>query len=217
MTKGIAHNKDTLRAICETQLSSRQSHAWKEPGNKFDHGIRTAKLALSLKRVIFPDDTAINEDILELAGWFHDLCNGQDDHENAAADALPALIGHLVTDEELSAVCDLIRLHDHRLRDITTEERRAQYSDALLLLQDADLLDHLGTYSVWITISEFAYQHKTPFDYAVQFENGAFDRFAARWRCKINYPLSKELFEEKISFEVEFGKRMQRELDGEFC
>ena len=118
---------------------------------------------------------------------------------------------------ELTAVCDLIRLHDHRMKDIAIDERLAVYPPALLLLQDADFLDHLGTYSVWATFAEFTYQHKTPLDYAKQFTDGSYDRFAARWRREINYPRSLEIFEEKINFEVEFGKRMLRELDGEFC
>ena len=217
MTKGINLHLNELRAICEAQLGGRSSHPWKEPGNKFDHGIRTAKLAERLRQKICPDDPTVNPDVLTVAAWFHDLCNGQDDHETAGANVLPALIGHLVTEEELSAVCDLIRLHDHRLKDITIDERLAVYPPALLLLQDADFLDHLGTYDIWITFSEFSYRQKTPADYANQFLNGAFDRFAARWRREINYPLSHEIFEEKAAFEVEFGKRMLRELDGEFC
>lgn len=208
---------DALRAVCEEQLADKASHPFKEPGNKFDHGIRTAKLAEHLRLAICPDDTSVNADVLTVAAWFHDLCNGQDDHENAGADALPTLIGHLVTEEELAAVCDLIRMHDHRLRDISTQERLAVYPPALLLLQDADFLDHLGTYSIWVTFAEFSYKKKTPADYANQFVNGSFDRFAARWRCSVNYPPSMEIFEEKINFEVEFGKRMLRELDGEFC
>lgn len=217
MTKGIRLHLDELRTICETQLADKSSHPFKEPGNKFDHGIRTAKLAERLRLAICPDDTSVNADILTVAAWFHDLCNGQDDHENAGADALPALIGHLVTEEELRAVCDLIRLHDHRCKDIAIDERLAVYPPALLLLQDADFLDHLGTYSVWVTFAEFSYKKKTPADYANQFIDGSFDRFAARWRRSVNYPLSLEIFEEKIHFEVEFGKRMLRELDGEFC
>ena len=217
MTKGIQLHLDELRAICEEQLAAKASHEWKEPGNKFEHGIRTAKLAERLRTAICPDDDTVNADILTVAAWFHDLCNGQDDHENAAADALPALIGHLVTEEELSAVCALIRVHDQRKRNMTLDERLAAYPPALLLLQDADFLDHLGTYDIWVTFAEFTYMKKTPLDYAKQFTDGSFDRFADRWRCAVNYPLSLEIFEEKINFEVEFARRMLRELDGEFC
>ncbi|MBQ7982537.1 MAG: HD domain-containing protein [Clostridia bacterium] len=216
MTKGIRYNRDALRAICERELAARSSHAWKEPGNKFDHGIRTAKLAERLRTAICYDDPTVNADVLTVAAWFHDLCNGQEDHEAAGAAALPTLIGDLVTEEELCAVCDLVRVHDHRCKDIPLSERLAHYPPSVLLLQDADFLDHLGTYDIWITFSEFAYRKKTPMDYAVQFTDGSFDRFAARWRREINYPLSLEIFEEKIAFEVSFAQRMLRELDGEF-
>ena len=216
MTNGICCHLDTLRAICACELSQKSSHAWKEPGNKFAHGIRTAKLAERLRCEICPNDTSVDPEILTVAAWFHDLCNGQENHEAAAAEQLPALIGSYCTTEELDAVCTLVRVHDTRLKGVGLAEREAVYSPSVLLLQDADFLDHLGTYSIWVTFSEFAYQHKTPCDYAEQFINGTFDRFAAKWRPQVNYPLSLSIFEEKIAFEVEFGKRMLRELDGEF-
>ena len=95
MTKGIKQHLDELRAICEAQLAQKSSHTWKEPGNKFDHGIRTAKLAERLRTEICPDDTSVNPDVLTVAAWFHDLCNGQEDHENAGADALVRPLGIL--------------------------------------------------------------------------------------------------------------------------
>ena len=211
--KGIAENRDGILAVLAREMASKSSHEWKEPGNKYEHGIRTAKMTLGLRDLIFPgtEDPALDADILTVAAWFHDICNGQDDHERAGAELLPSLLGELCTDDELSAVCDLVRMHDHR-----TSEPEKTLPDAVKLLQDADMLDHLGTYDVWITFSEFAYRHKTPMDYAEQFENGVFDRFASHWRCRINYPASLEIFDEKIAFECDFARRMLRELNGEF-
>lgn len=211
---GIAANKEAIAELLKQELASKSSHEWKEPGNKYDHGVRTAKLTLHLRELIFPDtdDPALDEDILTVAAWFHDICNGQDDHERAGAEYIETLLAEYCTAEELAAVCGLVRVHDHR----TTEPEKTM-PDAVKLLQDADMLDHLGTYDVWITFCEFCHQHRTPMEYAEQFTNGVFDRFAAHWRSRMNYPQSLEIFEEKIAFECAFARRMLRELNGEFC
>lgn len=210
---GIRDHMEELRAVAERELGQKSSHSWKEPGNKYGHGIRTAVLCEKLRREICPDDPSVNTEILTVAAWFHDLCNGMDDHENAGADLLPSLIGHLMTEEELDAVCGLVRVHDHR----TDSPDKSAYPAAVKLLQDADMLDHLGAYDVWITFAEFTFKHKTPQNYADCFQDGSFDRFEAHWRARINYPFSLTVFDEKIRFERDFAARLDRELRGEFC
>ncbi len=211
----IASNLSALREIAKTHLAAKSSHAWKEPGNKFDHGIRTAQLAERLRLAICPDDRTVQPEILTAAAWFHDLCNGQDNHEQAAADQLPFLIGHLCTSEELQTICAMIRVHDTRIDH--TKQANIPYTPTIQLLQDADMLDHLGSYDIWITFAEFSYQHRTPRDYTACFHDGSFDRFAEKWRKHINYPFSRTIFDEKIAFEKAFAARMERELNGEFC
>ncbi len=214
----ISHHMEELRAVLKSTLSEKSSHVWKEPGNKYDHGLRTATLALRLKAALGLSDTAVNPDILTVAAWFHDVCNSADepDHENAGADLLPSLIGQYCTAEELDEIRHLVRVHDTRLKSIPTEERLCTYSHAVLLLQDADLLDHVGTYSVWATFSDLVYRRKTPYDYVAPFENGAFDRWAESWRIKMNYEETRAIYNEKIAFEVAFARRMKRELSGEY-
>ncbi|MCQ2432315.1 MAG: HD domain-containing protein [Clostridia bacterium] len=211
--QGIRQNFTALRDIAKEQLGDKSSHAWKEPGNKYEHGIRTAKLAEKLRLAICPEDASVNPDVLTVAAWFHDLCNGQEDHERLGAEALPGLIGHLCTEEELKEVCSIVRVHDHR----TAAPEKSPYSAAVRLLQDADMLDHLGAYDIWITFAEFTYKHKTPHQYTGCFHDGSFDRFEAHWRAKINYDFSLTVFDEKIRYEREFAARMERELDGELC
>lgn len=200
------------------RLAGKSSHVWKEPGNKYDHGIRTAILAGKLKAEIGICADETDDRILTAAAWLHDICNadGEPDHEKVGAELLPELIGAYCSDEELERIVQMVRVHDTRLKDVPLEERLKVYSPDILILQDADLLDHLGTYSIWATFSDLVYRRKTPYDYTAAFQNGAFDRFAARWRIRINYPQSLVIYEEKIAFETEFAARMIRELNGEY-
>ncbi|MBQ8579021.1 MAG: HD domain-containing protein [Clostridia bacterium] len=220
MNRYLSTHMDDLRAAAASVLQEKSSHPWKEPGNKYEHGLRTATLALKLKADIGIPDDDCDPYILTAASWFHDVCNGQDepDHENAGADLLPSLIGQYCSPEELAEIQRIIRVHDHRCKGgISIEERLAVYSPAVLLLQDADLIDHVGTYSVWATFSDLVYRHKTPDDYVEAFRNGAFERFAVRWRAEMNYPQALEIYNEKIAFEKAFAERMMRELGGEYC
>ncbi|MGM9625403.1 MAG: HD domain-containing protein [Eubacteriales bacterium] len=201
------------------RLAGKSSHVWKEPSNKYDHGIRTAILAKKLKAEIGICADETDDRILTAAAWLHDICNadGEADHEKVGAELLPELIGAYCSDTELERIMRMVRVHDTRLKDVPLDERLKVYSPDILILQDADLLDHLGTYSVWATFSDLVYRRKTPYDYTAAFRNGAFDRFAERWRIRINYPQSLVIYEEKIAFETEFAARMIRELNGEYC
>ncbi len=214
----ILQHMNEIRAVLTSVLAEKSSHTWKEPGNKYDHGLRCATLALRLKADMSLSDDLVNPHILTAAAWFHDVCNSQDepDHENAGANLLPSLIGSFCTPAELSEIQSVIRVHDTRLKNLSLDERLEAYSHTTLLLQDADLLDHVGTYSVWATFSDLVYRHKTPGDYVIPFENGGFDRWAESWRIKMNYPYCRNIYNEKIAFEVEFAHRMQRELSGEY-
>ncbi len=214
----LSSHLNEIREVLCAALAEKSSHVWKEPGNKYEHGLRTARLALLLKAQLGITDTQVPPDLLTVAAWFHDVCNSADesDHENAGADLLPSLIGRYCTPDELNAVQEIIRVHDTRIKNASLDERLQTYSHAVLLLQDADLLDHLGTYSIWATFSDLVYRHKTPEDYVIPFENGAFDRWAQSWRIKMNYPLALQYFDEKINYEKDFAARMKRELSGEF-
>ncbi len=214
----LTQHMDAMKAVLASALADKASHIWKEPGNKYEHGLRTAKLALQLKADLGIPDTEVDPGILTVAAWFHDVCNSADvsDHENAGADLLPSLIGSYCTQEELAQIQQIVRVHDTRLKNLATEERLCTYPHIVLLVQDADLIDHLGTYSIWATFSDLVYRHKTPNDYVVPFENGAFDRWANSWRIKMNYSHARDLFDEKIAFEKAFAARMRRELDGAY-
>ena len=215
----LSDHMEEILAVAASELKEKSSHTWKEPGNKYYHGIRTAKLVLRLKNDMHLADDAVNPDILTVAAWFHDVCNSENEphHEEAGAALLPSLIGSFCAPEELSQIQEIIRVHDTRLADIDLPKRLETYSHAVLLLQDADLLDHVGTYDIWISFSDLVQQHKSPSDYVEVFQNGRFDQFAERWRIRFNYPYAREIYNEKIEYEIAFARRMMRELDGEYC
>ena len=45
-------NLEWIHEIAEGELLGKRSHSWKEPGNKFHHGERVARIALELRRLV---------------------------------------------------------------------------------------------------------------------------------------------------------------------
>ena len=68
-------NEEQIHLILREYLANGRSHSWKEKGNKYYHGLRTAVLAKKLRQTLFPQDQEADP-VLTVASWFHDLCNG---------------------------------------------------------------------------------------------------------------------------------------------
>ena len=62
----------TIKRLAAEEMENRSSHAWKERINKYYHGERVAKLALTLRKLVIPND-ASRDQILTAAAWFHDI------------------------------------------------------------------------------------------------------------------------------------------------
>jgi uncharacterized protein len=197
---------ETIKRVAFEQMGERSSHAFKERGNKYHHGERTAKLAVRLRELIFPDGD-INDEILTAAAFMHDICNGEEEHCEKGARLTRELLAGLCTAGELDEICEIIRVHDER------DPQNGAYSDAIKLLQDADLLDHFGSNFVWIW-----------FAYAIPLGQNAYDARdwqrenaddAERNRAGLNYALSRRIFDDKQAFVGQFSERFDAELAGE--
>lgn len=70
-----------ISEIAAKEMKTKASHPFKEPGNKFYHGQRTAEIVKQLCNIIGYKE---NPEILTIAAWFHDICNGEEDHEKKA-------------------------------------------------------------------------------------------------------------------------------------
>ena len=198
---------EALHEIARNALEHRASHTWKEPGNKFLHGERTAKLALHLRELLFPGETAGN-DILTVAAWFHDLRNGEENHCELGAAETRGLIAPYCTPAECDAVCRIILRHDDRTSP------REGFSDMEKLHQDADLLDHFGTYDIWMSFLYSAHHGETPLSAAEFMRREKLQDFE-HWRTRLNFGLSRRIYREKLAFQLRFLDRFDAELRGE--
>lgn len=205
--KRVFMNFERLNEIAFKMMGKRKSHMEREIGAAYFHGQRTGKGAVQLRKALVPQDNSM-DDILLCAGMFHDMCKGLEPHSNNAAFLCREVLKNELTEAEMEQVCALIAAHDkrHPGTDVNTVWEK--------ILQDADILDHYGSQGVWMSNTYYAYCGQREMAALGEFYFNEWDPQCAHDRKKLNFDLSKELFDEKCAFESSVIERMLKEAEG---
>ena len=134
-----------------------------EPGYRWYHGVRTAKLAGLLAEQMQLD---VDKDILELGGLLHDVgkagYRGPDPHGIRGARLIRAEIAHLFPPDKLERVASIVANHYQRPNSKYWRGKEApEFPAEVLLVQDADILDHLGANAIWLAFRYGAKERPT--------------------------------------------------------
>jgi len=135
-----------------------------ERGYRLHHGQRVAALATLLADRMHID---VGRDILYVGALLHDLgkSGGQPDkgHGERGAEITRDEISHLFAKEELNRVCSIVEKHYMRPNNLRFEGREVpEFADEVLLVQDADVLDHHGLFGVWLNMYWNAHERRSP-------------------------------------------------------
>lgn len=195
-----------IKQKAQTLMSGRKAHLEREKGGIYHHGQRTANIVLELRKSILPDDTS-HDDLLTVAAWFHDCAKGIEPHEEYGAVVARQALQEFLSDNELNIVCNLVALHCAR------KPKDNDYTDYTKLLQDADMIDHFGVYSIWMNIQYQAHTEGTISD-MIKWHKENHTPFVTKHRKLLNYDISKEIFDERVAFEKEYIARLNDEGTG---
>lgn len=198
---------DRLNEVALKLMKHRKAHREREAGSIYDHGQRVMKLVITLRKEILPGDDS-KDDILRLAGMFHDIGKGIEPHAAFGAPIMVQAVKDIVTDEEARAAARLIAAHCDRRPDEPAHDVWER------LIQDADLLDHMGTYNVWMDIQHCAYKEMGVNEAAEFFREKA-EHYASFHRTQLNFEISKQIYDDRIGFYLDFVKRFLIESQGE--
>ncbi len=161
-----------------------------EPGYRYYHGLRVAKLALQLAE---KQQLSVNRDILYIGGFLHDLGKAGfkgPDHGPRGAQIIRQEIPHLLTSEELEVVTLIVGHHYMRPKSKYMRSQQVQdYPPEVLLVQDADTLDHYGVNSIWIHFHYTAFKHHNQ-HVARDWYYGQDAEWRKEARTSMNYALS---------------------------
>jgi len=192
-------NLPAIKQIVQAEMSHKRSSPYNEIGDKYAHGERTAALALRLRKLILPKEDS-HDNILTVAAWFHDICNGRANHCKLGACRTRELISGHVKEDELEQICHIIAVHDNR-------NHGNNFSDIVKIHQDADHLDHFGTLDIWRSVAYTTGNDRT-IKNALDFLHNTRPAEAIRWRSELHFDISKRIYDDKERYMQSFIQRL---------
>lgn len=174
----------------------------RETGYLFHHGQRVARLSQQLgkKLSLFEENKE-----LYIAGLFHDIAKGNEPHNYNGALLTEQLLSHL-PQKQLEKISSLVYYHNLR-------GEKGLCKDTLLL-QDADILDHTGTLDVWLGMHWVVDNDYSPNQAVKFFLGGKWEEMVEQQRVKLNFSLSKKIYDRRVNYAYQFFKQMSEEMDG---
>ena len=192
-------NIEKVELIAREQMETLVSYLEREPGWLYYHGRRTARLSLWLSSEL---GAQVDQDVVYAGALFHDIGLGSEPHNQTGAVRTRELLVDFATPPELEAICEIVERHNRR-HDPTAPL-------AARIVQDADLLDHVGLVGIWTTIyangaNALHFEHHQRTHLSEQ-------RAAALYamRRDLNFGAAKKLFDARVIEERAFFDRFHR-------
>lgn len=187
-------NREQIELIARNLMLNRQEHDGREPGWLFYHGLRTARIAGELCGILNVDT---DSDTLFAGALFHDIGKGSEPHNLKGAELTAgALAGHCDGDR-LERVCEIVRLHNQR-------RPSGDHAPAVRVVQDADVLDHVGPVVPWLAFYWSGTRNETVDDHARFITGRDHVRYLQRMRNMLNFEVSIAMFDERVRWQENF-------------
>ncbi len=192
-------NIEDIKKIAFQKMGNRKEQSAREPGWLYYHGIRTANISLELDRLLKAN---VDKFIIYSGAIFHDIGKGEDPHNETGANMIKDLLNKKIEDIKLDKITLIIRYHCQRnLSDQLHIEEK--------IVQDADLLDHVGIIVPWLafywsgTHNETIHQH-------LAFKKGEENhKYRSGMRKRLNFDVSIRIFDERTGFEDDFLNKFE--------
>lgn len=200
-------NIQLITKIAFEQLGNEKHMPTREKGYLFYHGQRVARLSLNLKQKLDAKNQ-INDDILYAGALFHDVGKEEEPHNEVGAQRVRELLKEHVTSAELDEIALIVRGHNMR-------KKANKYSIAVRIVQDADILDHMGAMNIWLAFHWNAH-HEESVEKSLGFYNSAESKeYCARLGKILNFDVSRNIWQERVKFEEQFYNEFAREINGQ--
>ncbi len=196
-----------LETLARKLMGKRKTRDNRETGFIFNHGRRVGFLATKLRSLVAADYPEF-DDLIYLAGLYHDIGRGIEPHSWSGAVLAREILKEHLAKEELETVLDIISNHNRILPG-------AEHPFYIRVIQDADLLDHMGTMEVWLKFFDFSSRGDGPEGVLEYWKSEDYQRKTVQWRNRLNFEESKKIFDERMEFLKRFIRRMERENNGE--
>jgi len=186
-----------------------------EPGYRYYHGLRVARLAVELARTM---QLRIDQEALFVGGFLHDVgkagYNGPD-HGPRGAELIRAEIAHLFNAHELDGVTAIVANHYMRPNSHHFAGReRPVFPAEVLLVQDADLIDHFGSNGIWLAFRWSVYHGRNQQE-SLDFYHGQDVSWRREALESVNFAVSRDEIASRMGRAAQFMSYWQLEEKGE--
>jgi uncharacterized protein len=197
---------NTIKQAAGKLMIDRRVHIDREKGGAYYHGERVAGTVLILRNIVVPEDCSY-DDILTVASWFHDIGKGIEPHNVYGAVLAKEALREYCSPKEVDEIAGLIELHCERC------PQSNDYTAWVKLLQDADLIDHFGTFTIWMDFLHSSFEEKS-IEQTFTYDEAEWEKHCQKYRNLLNYDVSKSIIDDKINFINEFYARFRVEGRG---
>jgi len=200
-------NLNKIMDVAVHAMAERKTPLFREKGFILNHGKRVGNLAVNLRKRVAPNDPSRDE-IIFAGGVFHDVGKGIGHHSETGAALVHELLRDVCPERERAEIAEIVLLHNQR-------ETSDPHPMAAKLVQDADILDHMGTMEVWLKFFFDAHADHSPERTLEYWQGQAFKEHRNKMRHLLNFEISRKIYDERVQFEQRFIQRFAVEADGE--
>lgn len=206
MVGRVVMDINRIEELAFNKMRKRKAHTKREKGYIYYHGLRTAKLAIEIRKMLDEIDST-KDNVIYAASLFHDIAKGIEPHGGNGSILVQQILKDECSHEELMEIAEIIRCHNLRNSD-------EDWPRHIKIVQDADMLDHMGTMDIWLNFIYQAYDEKSVDESIEFFNDEEYESYLKECRRKLNYDISKKIFDDRVEFVNEFIRRLNIEGKG---
>lgn len=182
-----------------------------EPGYRLHHGERSERLCMQIADA---EKLAVDRESLAIGALVHDLGKSSGDtgesHAVRGARMVKEMFADLMTPDELVQVAEIVKHHFERPNGKWYENKeKPSWNNEILILQDADVLDHFGIPGIWLSLHWAVHKKLSPARAQQEwFDSEHMVAWRQEARRSLNFETSRHLLDLRIAEMDDFFSRL---------
>jgi uncharacterized protein len=189
-------------------MASRKPHPTRERGYIFYHGRRVGHLAQHLAERI-EQAADLDGDLLYAGGLFHDVGKGTEPHHLIGARLVEELLKPVLGPEQIEQIASIVANHNQRDCDDCSLAQR--------IVQDADILDHLGAQNVWLCIQYSASKKRSVAQMLEFYDSQDNAHYLKGCLHALHFEASRQEARRRLKIERDLMDALARQEQGRLC